>query len=130
MKKCIPLEIILVQFDVNKVILTPEQKIEYDKINNQRAEWKGTKYEKIFKTDYLTEKEFYIQELEHKQALIYLEKTLKECEKKGHIEGKNKSITNGRVYCNCTRCKQTYFRNMSIKESKSWYELLHTPINI
>lgn len=56
---------------------------------------------------------------------------LESCEKEGHPHAKSGAIVqyrgNLRVLMNCPDCGHSYDRALTSKESKDWYDLLHTP---
>ncbi|MFA6074108.1 MAG: hypothetical protein WC758_08375 [Candidatus Woesearchaeota archaeon] len=125
---CISLELILVTFNLKKVELTPTQKTKYIEENNKRYSWIGTKYEQAgFKTTQLTEKEFYITELNKALSYKQLFKRLDQCQTQGHIES-NGHVVNGETYAKCKRCKLTYFRQSSSDEIKRFIQNSQIPL--
>jgi hypothetical protein len=127
--KCPSLEMILIKFNIKKVELSPELKEAYEKENASRLEMKGTDLEKIFKTDPLSEKEFYLGKL--KQSIKYNRwvQNLKICKTEGHIESEITLADNG-TYFVCKRCKLGYNRAQTNDESEAVNKIMHTYVNI
>ncbi len=77
-----------------------------------------------------SEKDYLIERLRSEIRITKLVEKREYCKKYGHISNPQYLINGTKSFNICRRCKMSYTRGLTTKESKSFYDMIHRPFTI